>query len=241
MVERVRLLLAVLTVGTQAFVTTTALLGCAWLLGIKKPLRYFVSVFSARSLHFAWFISIGATLGSLYMSEVAHYIPCELCWFQRTVMYPFAIALGIATFKPDAPRWLVVLPWPVIGTIIAAVRADSPTIKWAAFVTFTAVVAALVPLKKATVALPLITQAAVGAVVATYHYQLEAFPDQEKITACSRDIPCEIRLFAEFGYISLPLMSLTAFAAITIFVLIHRASAKGEPGVFNTDTGEITQ
>src|SRR5690606_23005038 len=32
-----------------------------------------------------------ATLGSLYFSEVADYVPCRLCWFQRVAMYPIAL------------------------------------------------------------------------------------------------------------------------------------------------------
>ena len=37
-----------------------------------------------------------ATAGSLYFSEVAHYDPCRLCWYQRIAMYPLAIILAIA-------------------------------------------------------------------------------------------------------------------------------------------------
>ena len=29
-----------------------------------------------------------ATAGSLFFSEVAHFVPCELCWYQRICMYP---------------------------------------------------------------------------------------------------------------------------------------------------------
>ena len=34
--------------------------------------------------------------GSLYFSEVANYVPCRLCWFQRIAMYPLAVILLIA-------------------------------------------------------------------------------------------------------------------------------------------------
>jgi disulfide bond formation protein DsbB len=36
----------------------------------------------------AFLVAAGATVGSLYFSEVANYVPCRLCWFQRTAMYP---------------------------------------------------------------------------------------------------------------------------------------------------------
>ena len=32
-----------------------------------------------------------ATGGSLFYSQVAHFVPCEFCWFQRVLMYPLSI------------------------------------------------------------------------------------------------------------------------------------------------------
>ena len=52
-------------------------------------------------LFIAWATSIVATFGSLYFSEIREYIPCTLCWYQRIVMYPFTILLGIAVVKKD--------------------------------------------------------------------------------------------------------------------------------------------
>ena len=49
----------------------------------------------------AWIVAMLATAGSLYFSEIAHYDPCRLCWFQRIPMYPLAIILGIAAFRRD--------------------------------------------------------------------------------------------------------------------------------------------
>lgn len=46
-------------------------------------------------------VATGATLGSLYFSEVADFVPCELCWFQRIAMYPLAVVLVAATARRD--------------------------------------------------------------------------------------------------------------------------------------------
>ena len=44
--------------------------------------------------------------GSLYFSEVAHFVPCRLCWFQRIAMYPLAVILLVAAIRRDrAVRW----------------------------------------------------------------------------------------------------------------------------------------
>jgi disulfide bond formation protein DsbB len=49
----------------------------------------------------AWAVSILAMFGSLYFSEIRQYEPCELCWYQRIMMYPFAVILGLAVIKKD--------------------------------------------------------------------------------------------------------------------------------------------
>lgn len=56
-------------------------------------------------------VSLTATLGSLYYSEVVEFIPCEFCWFQRIVMYPIAILLivALATRSRIEPKYIVTL------------------------------------------------------------------------------------------------------------------------------------
>lgn len=54
-----------------------------------------------------------ATLGSLYLSEVANFPPCILCWYQRIAMYPLAVVLAVAAIRRDTQvRWYVI---PVAG------------------------------------------------------------------------------------------------------------------------------
>ncbi|MBC5636640.1 disulfide oxidoreductase [Ornithinibacillus hominis] len=48
-----------------------------------------------------WGISVIATLGSLFFSEILGYEPCKLCWYQRILMYPLVIIYGTALFKKD--------------------------------------------------------------------------------------------------------------------------------------------
>ncbi|MFC4025516.1 disulfide oxidoreductase [Oceanobacillus longus] len=70
-------------------------------------------------LYFSWIVSVIATLGSLYFSEIREFIPCELCWYQRILMYPLALILGIATFNSDFTVKKYVLPMAVIGWSIS--------------------------------------------------------------------------------------------------------------------------
>lgn len=65
------------------------------------------------ALGFAVAVVTTCTLGSLYLSEIANYPPCVLCWYQRIAMYPLVVVLGVAALRRDAQvRWYVV---PVAG------------------------------------------------------------------------------------------------------------------------------
>ncbi|RFU60252.1 disulfide oxidoreductase [Bacillus sp. V59.32b] len=70
-------------------------------------------------LYFAWIVSVVATLGSLYFSQIRGFIPCELCWYQRILMYPLALILGIGTFQNDSSVKKFVLPMAIIGWCIS--------------------------------------------------------------------------------------------------------------------------
>jgi len=73
----------------------------------------------SKSLLLAWVAAIIATLGSLYFSEVMHFIPCTLCWYQRIFMYPLVIFLGIAVYRNDKKIYQYVLPVSIIGILIS--------------------------------------------------------------------------------------------------------------------------
>lgn len=70
-------------------------------------------------LYVAWLIAVIATLGSLYFSEVRNFIPCTLCWYQRILMYPLVILLGIASYRRDTGIIRYVLPMTVLGVLFA--------------------------------------------------------------------------------------------------------------------------
>jgi disulfide bond formation protein DsbB len=68
----------------------------------------------------AWGISVIATFGSLFFSEVLMFIPCELCWYQRIFMYPLVLLMGTAIIKKDFHSLSIyVLPLSIIGGIIS--------------------------------------------------------------------------------------------------------------------------
>lgn len=52
-------------------------------------------------LFWLWAVALAATVGSLFFSEVLGYEPCELCWYQRILMYPLVLIYGSAILKKD--------------------------------------------------------------------------------------------------------------------------------------------
>ncbi|WP_407271640.1 disulfide oxidoreductase [Radiobacillus sp. PE A8.2] len=52
-------------------------------------------------LFIIWAQSLIAMLGSLFYSEIMHFVPCELCWYQRILMYPLVVIYGVALWKKD--------------------------------------------------------------------------------------------------------------------------------------------
>jgi disulfide bond formation protein DsbB len=70
-------------------------------------------------MYSAWLVSILATLGSLYFSEIRGFIPCELCWYQRIAMYPLTLILGVATFHNEFGLKKVILPMSIAGALIS--------------------------------------------------------------------------------------------------------------------------
>ena len=136
-----------------------------------RPLR---AVLIERGPWLAVLVAAVATAGSLYFSEIAHFEPCELCWFQRIAMYPLAVILLVAAITRDVRVWRYVVPIAVIGLLIS-----------------------------------------------TYHYQLELFPDQP--TVCSTTVPCSVRWFAVYGFVSLAFMAGAGFVSI---LALHLAMAR---------------
>jgi disulfide bond formation protein DsbB len=65
-------------------------------------------------------VAIVATAGSLYFSEVLGLIPCELCWFQRVLMYPLVLVVGVAALENRPGVYRTALPLSVAGIGIAA-------------------------------------------------------------------------------------------------------------------------
>jgi disulfide bond formation protein DsbB len=111
--------LAVLGVVAQVLVAALILIGIAAAFGARGPLQGLRGLLWGYELWGAFIVAAIATGGSLFFSEVAHFVPCELCWFQRICMYPLSITTLLAALAGDYRVARYLLPLPIVGAGIS--------------------------------------------------------------------------------------------------------------------------
>lgn len=96
-----RLFFAMLALATNIVVVGYAVLVVAARFSGSAAdlLTRFHRLVDGHELLYAAIVSGTATLGSLYLSEIANLTPCRLCWWQRYVMYPLAVVLAVAAWR----------------------------------------------------------------------------------------------------------------------------------------------
>jgi hypothetical protein len=107
--------LAVLGVAGQAIVAALILIGLLAGVGMPAPLRALRRALWGYELWAAFLVAAIGTGGSLFFSEVAGFVPCDLCWFQRICMYPLSILTLFAAWHGDYRVTRYFLPIPVVG------------------------------------------------------------------------------------------------------------------------------
>ena len=63
----------------------------------------------------AWIVATVTTFGSLYYSEIANFVPCRLCWYQRICMYPLAVILLVGLLLQDRRMRWYAAPFVIVG------------------------------------------------------------------------------------------------------------------------------
>ena len=107
--------LSALGVAGQVLVAAGIVVVLAAAVGLKAPLQAVRRTLWGYELWAAFVVASIATGGSLFFSEVAGFVPCELCWYQRICMYPLSIVLLLAALAGDYRIVRYVWPLPVVG------------------------------------------------------------------------------------------------------------------------------
>jgi len=111
---------AILTYNTfLAILSLVALTGVAVLVVVRLLRGSDDGLFSGWTLWLAWLVALVATVGSLIYSEVIHFVPCRLCWFQRIAMYPLAVVLLVGAIRREAAARFYAIPLAAAGLVIS--------------------------------------------------------------------------------------------------------------------------
>src|SRR5580765_4035462 len=119
MTHAVTVLLSLLGVAGMALAAAMLVIGLLALFGVRGPLDAVRQALWGYEMWAAFVVAAIATGGSLFFSDIAHYVPCELCWFQRICMYPLSILTLLAALARDDRVARYLLPLPAVGACVA--------------------------------------------------------------------------------------------------------------------------
>jgi disulfide bond formation protein DsbB len=143
-------------------------------LGPKK--NKFLDYIDKHFLILSFFISLFSSIFPLVYSEIIHFLPCVLCWWQRIFMFPSFFLFGVALWDKDRK----------------VVRYAAPLM-------------------------------AAGFLISIYQNFFYYFGETSNVPCDASGVSCYQHLVSEFGgYISIPMMALTAFfALLTLLAVAH--------------------
>ncbi|MFA5841213.1 MAG: disulfide bond formation protein B [Candidatus Paceibacterota bacterium] len=124
----------------------------------------------------AFLISFFSSIFPLVYSEIIHFLPCYLCWWQRIFMFPTFFLFGTALWDKDRK-----------------------VVRYAA------------------------SLLSLGLLISLYQNFFYYFGESANIPCDASGISCYKHLVSEFGgYISIPMLALTAFfALLTLLAVAH--------------------
>jgi disulfide bond formation protein DsbB len=116
-VEAVQVFTSVLALGAAALAVALVV---GWLIrGRNETIDGLLVAVSDAALWIAFLVAGIAMAGSLYFSEVADFIPCRLCWFQRIAMYPLSVILLVAAIRRDRSVLWYAVPIAAAGACVS--------------------------------------------------------------------------------------------------------------------------
>jgi len=74
---------------------------------------------STNIIFLCFVIASTATLGSLFFSEIMHFIPCSMCWYQRIFMYPLVLIFLVNLLYPDDKVFKYAIILVIVGLVFS--------------------------------------------------------------------------------------------------------------------------
>lgn len=142
----------------------------------EKRKNFYLDFIDKHFLILVFLISLMASIFPLVYSEIIHFIPCYLCWWQRVFMFPLVLMFGVALWDKDR--------------------------------------------RVIRYALPLLCA---GFLISVYQNFFYYFGENSSLPCDASGVSCYQHLVFVFGgYISIPMLALTAFfSLLTLLVVAH--------------------
>lgn len=134
-----------------------------------------------NAIFYALLITLAATLGSLFYSEMAGLAPCTLCWYQRILIYPLVVFFGLMVLKKQTTLSARETLYPIVMSLL-------------------------------------------GVLLALYHLTLQNSEKVSELAPCNVSLhsaSCSESYFVEYGFISIPVMSLLVFLSLLFILKTH--------------------
>lgn len=90
-----------------------------FLLFLKPRKNALLNFIDKHYLNLGFAIALVASLFTLVYSEIVGFVPCYLCWYQRTFMFPLPFIFGTAIWHKDRKIVKYVMPLLSIGFIVS--------------------------------------------------------------------------------------------------------------------------
>lgn len=138
--------------------------------------NFYLDFVDKHFLPISFVLSLFASIFPLVYSEIIHYLPCYLCWWQRVFMFPLVLMFGIAFWFKDRRVIRYAMPLLCAGFLVSA-----------------------------------------------YQNFFYYFGENSNLPCDASGAYCYQHLVSEFGgYISIPMLALTAFGGLlTLLAVAH--------------------
>ncbi len=142
----------------------------------EKSKNFYLDFIDKHFLILSFLISLFASVFPLVYSEIIHFLPCYLCWWQRVFLFPTLFLFGTALWDKDRR-----------------------VVRYA------------------------VSLLSVGFLISVYHNFFYYFGETSSVPCDASGVSCYQHLVSEFGgYISIPMLALTAFfTLLTLLAVAH--------------------
>lgn len=81
-------------------------------------MQHVIYTFARYAHYIAWTIVLLSVAISLYFSDIRGFVPCNLCWYARILMYPLVVIIGIGIIRKERQWVMYAAPFVAAGWLL---------------------------------------------------------------------------------------------------------------------------